>query len=118
MLALERIAEERIREAIEAGELDALPGQGRRLELDDDSQVPEELRVAYRVLKNAGLVPEEVGLRRDIRALEASLEAMAENRGRSAARRRLELLRARLEARGGPLLGCGYDGALLRRLGR
>ena len=117
MLALERIAEERIREAMEAGELDNLPGRGRPLALDDDSAVPEELRAAYRVLKNAGMVPEEVELRRGIRALEASLEALADDgAARSAAQRRLTYLRTRLEARGGPLLGCGYDDALLKRL--
>ena len=75
MLAWERIAEERIREAVAAGELDNLPGCGRPLLMDDDSGVPEELRVAYRVLKNAGMVPEEVELRRGIAALEASLAA-------------------------------------------
>ena len=119
MRALARIAEERVRKAIEAGELDNLPGSGRPLVLDDDSAVPEELRAAYRVLRNAGLVPEEVELRRGIRALEGSIEALSDDmHACSAARRRLSLLRTRLEARGGPLLGCGYDAALLKRLGR
>ena len=54
------IAERRIAEAIAAGELDDLPGAGRPLELDDDAQVPEDLRAAYRILKNAGYVPPEV----------------------------------------------------------
>ena len=119
MLALERIAEARVRNAVEAGELDDLPGSGRPLVLDDDSAVPEDLRAAYRVLKNAGLVPEEVELRRSICALEASLEALSDDRHAcGAARRRLSVLRARLEARGSALLGRGYDAALLERLGR
>lgn len=50
---LEFIAERRIAEAIAKGELDNLPGQGRPLELGDDALVPEELRLAYRILKNA-----------------------------------------------------------------
>lgn len=53
------IAERKIAEAIAAGELDNLPGAGRPLELDDDSHVPEDLRAAYRILKNAGCVPPE-----------------------------------------------------------
>ena len=57
---LEFIAEQRIVEAIAKGELDELPGAGRPLELDDDTLVPEELRVAHRILKNAGVAPPEV----------------------------------------------------------
>ena len=63
------------------------------------------------------MVPEEVELRRGIYALETSIEALAEGGERAAAQRKLNFLRTRLEAKGGPLLGCGYDGALLRRLG-
>ena len=55
MLALEWIAERRIAEAVSQGELDNLPGAGRALELDDDALVPEELRMAHRILKNAGV---------------------------------------------------------------
>lgn len=56
-LNLEAVAEERIQEAIRRGDFDNLPGTGKPLELDDDLLVPPELRVANRVLKNAGLVP-------------------------------------------------------------
>lgn len=56
MLALEIIAERRIEEAIERGEFDDLPGTGLPLDLDDlDPSLPEELRLAYRILKNAGI---------------------------------------------------------------
>jgi hypothetical protein len=116
VLAFERLAEERIRDAMDRGVFDHLPGCGKPLVLDDDSGVPEELRMAYRVLKNAGLVPEELELRRGITALEESLAAPGDATERAATRRRLTFLRTRLESRGGPLLGCGYDEALLRRL--
>jgi hypothetical protein len=54
------IAERRIAEAIARGELEGLPGEGRPLALDDNPLVPEELRAAHRILKNAGIVPPEV----------------------------------------------------------
>jgi hypothetical protein len=57
---LEFIAEQRIAEAIANGELDDLPGAGRPLDLDDDALIPEELRLAHRILKNAGYVPPEL----------------------------------------------------------
>jgi len=53
------LAERRIEEAIARGEFDELPGAGRPLELDDDPLVPEDMRVACRILKNAGYVPAE-----------------------------------------------------------
>jgi hypothetical protein len=53
MLALEWIAERRIEEAVARGELQGLPGEGRPLDLDDDPLVPEEMRMAKRILRNA-----------------------------------------------------------------
>jgi hypothetical protein len=76
---LDFLVEQRLEEAVSRGELSNLPGEGRPLELDDDPLVPEELRAAYRILKNAGLVPPEV-------------EALS---ARSKALRKLALLRTR-----------------------
>ena len=56
----DRMAEEKISRALALGEFDDLPGAGAPLQLDDDSMVPEELRVAYRICKNAGILPPEV----------------------------------------------------------
>ena len=94
------IAEKKIAEAIERGELDDLPGAGRPLELDDDALVPEDLRLAYRILKNAGYVPPEVEALNEISQLErfvASTEGGVEAHSR--ALRRLALLKTRVEAR-------------------
>lgn len=53
------IAEQRIAEAQENGGFDNLPGMGRPLPIDDDAHVPPDLRMAYKVLKNAGYLPPE-----------------------------------------------------------
>ncbi|CNI32036.1 MULTISPECIES: DUF1992 domain-containing protein [Yersinia] len=53
-------AERHIIKAQEKGELDNLPGNGKPLFLDDDTFVPTELRVGYRLLKNAGYLPPEL----------------------------------------------------------
>ena len=50
MQAFDAIAERRIREAQKRGEFDDLPGMGLPMALDDDTFVPEDLRVAYRLL--------------------------------------------------------------------
>ena len=76
MHVFDLIAEQRIAEAIAHGELDDLPGAGRPLELEDDRLVPEEVRVAYRVLRNAGLVPPEVAARTEAASLRALLKSV------------------------------------------
>ena len=63
MLVFELIAERRIAQAIERGELADLPGAGRPLDLSDDPLVPEDLRLACRILKTAGFVPPELETR-------------------------------------------------------
>jgi len=60
MLALELIAERKIAEAAAQGEFDNLPGAGQPLDLDEDPLVPEEQRMANRILRNAGFKPPEV----------------------------------------------------------
>ena len=99
MRTLDLIAERRIREAIERGELKDLPGEGRPLELDDDRLVPEDMRAINRVLKNAGFVPPEVQALREAAQLEKTLsEAGAANpTDRRRGVQRLALLRTRIE---------------------
>lgn len=74
------LAEKKIREAIERGELDGLPGEGHPLELEDLSMVPEELRVCYMIMKNSGLLPPELELRKEILSIEAMLDSIDDER--------------------------------------
>jgi hypothetical protein len=71
MYFIDKLAEERIAEAIGHGELDDLPGAGKPLPPDDDALVPEELRAGFRLLKNAGYLPPGLQLRKEIGSVEA-----------------------------------------------
>ncbi|WP_415752763.1 DnaJ family domain-containing protein, partial [Paenibacillus forsythiae] len=51
------LAEQRIEEAMRKGEFRNLPGHGKPLELEDMTGVPEELRMSFKIMKNAGLLP-------------------------------------------------------------
>lgn len=73
--ALEKIAQEKIREAIANGEFDNLPGEGKPLMLDDEPGVPPHLRMSFKILKNANILPEEVQLKKDIHLLQQQLAA-------------------------------------------
>jgi hypothetical protein len=64
------VSEDRIKRAIEDGEFSNLPGKRKPLKLDDMSVVPEELRMGYKLLKNANYVPDEVELKKEIMRLE------------------------------------------------
>ncbi|HEI8868924.1 TPA: DUF1992 domain-containing protein [Serratia odorifera] len=65
MWLLDKWAERHIADAQQKGELDNLPGMGARLQLDDDSAVPAELRSGFRLLKNAGYLPPELETRKE-----------------------------------------------------
>lgn len=69
------LAEQRIQEAMRSGEFKDLPGSGKPLELEDLSGVPEELRMSFKIMKNAGLLPEEITLRKECVTLEELLAA-------------------------------------------
>ncbi len=77
---LGRIAEERIIEAQRRGEFDNLPGHGKPLQLEDDSHIPEDLRLAYKVLKNANCLPPELELKREILTVEQMLGRISDER--------------------------------------
>jgi hypothetical protein len=53
MLALEVIAERKINEAAARGELQGLPGEGKPLDLYEDPLIPEDMKMAKRILGNA-----------------------------------------------------------------
>lgn len=71
---IERLAEQRILEAQRNGEFDDLAGKGKPLPLEELSTVPEDLRMAYHVLKNANVLPPEAELLNDIHILEDLLK--------------------------------------------
>jgi hypothetical protein len=71
---LNALVERRIEEAIARGEFDDLPGAGKPLVLEEDPLVPEEMRVAHRILKNAGYVPPELAQLAEVNQLIATIE--------------------------------------------
>lgn len=99
MLLLERLAEQKIREAEARGEFEDLPGTGEPLNIEQDNPyVPAELRTAYRLLKNAGYLPDALCLRRDLHEAEQLLLLAETEDEIRAARARLRLLLERLGA--------------------
>ena len=116
MSALDLIAEEKIRDAIRAGVFNDLPGAGRPLALDDDTLIPEELRIAYRILKNAGCVPPEIEARKEAATLRKLITAATDDGAQRRALAKLALIEARLEAQRAPLSrASGYFDRIVQR---
>ena len=64
-------------ESQHSGELQSAPSYGKPLNLGDGySETPEELRMGYKILKDAGVVPPEVELMRQIEAQRQSLASL------------------------------------------
>ncbi|KIX11326.1 DnaJ family domain-containing protein [Dethiosulfatarculus sandiegensis] len=87
-----KIAEEKITEAAQKGELDNLPGQGKPLELENDSNLDEEVRLTYKVLKNAGYTPPELDVKKEINQIEDFLAGSPDEKSRYKALKRLNYL--------------------------
>ncbi|MEW5772776.1 MAG: DnaJ family domain-containing protein [Thermodesulfobacteriota bacterium] len=60
------VAEQIILDAMQRGEFDNLSGKGRPLPPADDALVPEDLRMAFKILKNSGHLPPDIQERKDI----------------------------------------------------
>jgi Domain of unknown function (DUF1992) len=95
-----RVAEERIREAQREGAFDNLPGKGKPLELEDQSLIPEELRMSYHILKNAHVLPPEAELRKEIKTLQDLLKYVEDESERKAMAKEIEWKMIRLDLLG------------------
>ena len=77
MFLIDEWAERHISSALKRGELDNLSGEGKPLQLDDDSHVPADLRAGYRLLKNAGCLPPEIEQRKEAATLASLLRGLS-----------------------------------------
>ena len=73
-MSFDKLVEEKIREAMARGEFDNLPGKGKPIDLDAYFATPEDVRVAYSMLKSSGFVPEEAQLLKDVESLKEALK--------------------------------------------
>ncbi len=92
MLNFEIIAERRIKEAMKKGAFENLPGKGKPLVFEDDSMIPPDLRMAYKILKNAGFLPPALQNDRDIQHALDLLDDMDDEQERYAQVTKLNIM--------------------------
>ena len=101
MWLLDQLSERHILDAQRNGEFDSLAGSGAPLKLDDDSFIPPELRVAWRILKNAGCLPPALQQRKDAIELNDLLRTInREDSEYEAISKKLSLLELKLQQAG------------------
>jgi Domain of unknown function (DUF1992) len=79
-MSFDQIVEALIKEAMERGEFDNLPGRGKPIDLTEYFETPEEIRLANSVLKNAGMTSHEVELLKEIAELKQILAALLDEK--------------------------------------
>jgi len=93
------VAEHHIRDAIQRGEFDNLPGKGKPLPQDDTPLIPEDLRMAYKILKNSGHLPPEIADRKEINTALELLENCHDEQERYRQIQKINYLTMKLNAR-------------------
>jgi hypothetical protein len=89
-----------LRESEANGELKSAPSYGKPLSFGDGyDETPDALKLPFKMLKDSGYAPPEVQLMRDIAALQAELDGMADDEAGRAGRRRLSEMRQQLALR-------------------
>ena len=95
----DKIVEERILAAQKKGAFSRLKGEGKPLDLPDDGHIPEDLRMAYKVLKNADCLPPEIELKKEILKTEELLGGMKDELQRYRTMKKLNYLIMKLNTR-------------------
>jgi hypothetical protein len=93
-----KIAERKIQEGIEEGKFDNLPGKGKPLELNDGDSLPLDMRMANKVLKNAGVLPEWIQVQHEIATERDEMARYRERMAAENAKRRARLEQQKLPA--------------------
>ena len=99
MFIFHKIAEQRIKEAMENGAFENLEGKGRPLRFEDDSFIPPDLRMAYKILKNSGFLPPELEAEKEIKKAEDLLRGLTDEHERYRQAKKLNVLITRANMR-------------------
>lgn len=110
------IAEQRIAQAIEKGELKTTGWENRPLPLEDDHMVPKELKLAYKLLKNSGYLPPEIEQQKEITRLEQLIASTEDEHERLQQMRKLSVLLMKVESNRRTPANIAHDDEYYRKI--
>lgn len=99
MYALSVIAEQKIQEALRKGDLNSEKWKNKPLPEEDDRFVPDDLKMAYKILKNSGYLPPEIEERKEIKRIEELIASTEDEHVRVKQMKKLSVLLMKVEAR-------------------
>ncbi len=99
MDSLARIAEQKILQALEKGDLNSEKWKNKPLPLDDDRFVPDDLKMAYKILKNSGYLPPEIEEKKEVQRLEELILATEDEHERVKQMKKLDVLLMKVDAK-------------------
>ena len=107
MFAFQKIIEKRIQDAQNNGDFDSLPGKGKPIDLEDDRNIPEDLRLTYKILRNADCLPPELQLKKEIRVMEDMLDDIPDEKEKFRHIKKInyKIMQLNMMGKGSPLLG-------------
>ncbi len=92
------IAEQKIQKALKEKDLNSPRWKNRPLPLEDDHLVPDDLKIAYKMLKNSGYLPPELEARKEITRLEELIAATEDEHTRLRQLKKLSVLLTKVDA--------------------
>ncbi len=99
MESLARIAEQRILEAMKTRKLTSEKWKNKPLPLDDDRHIPDDLKMAYKILKNSGYLPPEIEEKKEVQRLEELIAATEDEHERLRQMKKLNVLLMKIDAK-------------------
>ncbi len=97
MSPLSRIAEKKINQAITEGILDCKRFKNKPLNLEYDWNIPDDLKMAYKIMKNAGYLPPELETRKEIKRIEELLEKAEDEQSKYLQMKKINTLLRKLD---------------------
>jgi hypothetical protein len=93
------IAEQKILEAMRERDLNSPKWKNKPLPLEDDRFVPDDLKMAYKILKNSGYLPPEIEERKEVKKLEDLISRTEDEHERLKQMKKLNVLLMKVDAR-------------------
>ncbi len=92
------IAEQKIAQAMQERDLNSPKWKNKPLPLDDDRFVPDDLKMAYKILKNSGYLPPEIENRKEVKRLEDLIACTEDEHERLKQMKKLNVLLMKIDA--------------------
>jgi len=116
MYSLALIAEQKIAKAMKEKDFNSPKWKNKPLPLEDDRFVPEDLKIAYKILKNSGYLPPEIEERKEIKRIEDLIAKTEDEHERLKQMKKLSVLLMKVDAKRPSVSNIAHQDAYYRKV--